>query len=328
VAKHITTDLLSGEALISAETPNPIGPDYPRVPLDTYTNSQYCSFSPIGPLQFSFKPRLVAEDNMRNLLCFLTLALCLSSSAVAQPSPAAKPVDDPDKPRAFITDSESWEYISNAGGGGGAFAAHGSGGARPQTAEIVKTFGERCPQVVTNNKIDKSDYVVVLDHEGGKSFVRHKNKVAVFNRISGDSVVSKSTLSLGGSVQDACEAINKDWSAHAKEIRAAAATASTPPEAKLMPAATDRATAGAPPQPRSTEPDLAATAQLEISSAPNGADIEIDGNYVGNTPSTVGATPGQHQISLKKSGFKPWERKLTVSSGQIKVNATLEAESK
>ena len=263
---------------------------------------------------------------MRSLLCFVTLTFYSLSGAVAQQSPAAKPADDPDKPRVFITDSESWEYISNAGGGAGAFASHGSGGARPQTAEIVKTFGERCPQVVTNNKIDKSDYVVVLDHEGGKSFVRHKNKVAVFNRMSGDSVVSKSTLSLGGSVQDACEAINKDWSAHAQEIRAAATSARTLPDAKLMPAATNRATADAP--PRSSEPDLAATARVEISSTPDGADIEIDGNYVGNTPSTVGAAAGQHQISLKKSGFKAWERRLTVSSGQIKVNATLEPESK
>jgi len=33
-------------------------------------------------------------------------------------------------------------------------------------ARISVAFGERCPQVITNNKIDKSDYVVVLDHEG------------------------------------------------------------------------------------------------------------------------------------------------------------------
>jgi hypothetical protein len=268
------------------------------------------------------------EDNMRRLLCFLTLALTSLSSAVAQQSPAGKPADDPDKPRVFITDSESWEYISNAGGGAGAFAAHGSGGARPQTAEIVKTFGERCRQVVTNNKIDKSDYVVVLDHEGGKSFVRHKNKVAVFNRISGDAVVSKSTLSLGGSVEDACKAISKDWSAHAKEIRAAASSASTAPDAKLIPATTDHAVADAAAQPSSTEPGPATTAKLEISSTPDGADIEIDGNYVGSTPSTVGAAAGRHQISLKKSGFKPWERKITISTGQIKVNAALEPESK
>jgi PEGA domain len=95
-----------------------------------------------------------------------------------------------------------------------------------------------------------------------------------------------------------------------------------------MPAATDRATVDPLAQPRPTEQGQAATAQLEISSTPDGADIEIDGNYVGSTPSTVGATAGQHQISLKKSGFEPWERKITVSTGQIKVNAALESESK
>jgi hypothetical protein len=47
------------------------------------------------------------------------------------------------------------------------------GGGRPQTAEIVKTFERRCPQVVVNNIPSNSDYVVILDHEGGKSWIRH-----------------------------------------------------------------------------------------------------------------------------------------------------------
>jgi hypothetical protein len=259
---------------------------------------------------------------MRKSLLHATLLFSLLPSAIAQQSPATSPGDNQDKPRVFITDSQSWEYVSNSGGAGGAFGSHGAGGARPQTAEIVKTFGERCPQAVTNNRMEKSDYVVVLDHEGGKSFVHHKNKVAVFNRISGDSIVSKSTLSLGGSVQDACEAITKDWSAHAKEIRAAEAAASSTPDAKVVPAAATTTGTPAPP------PIAPQQAQLQISSDPSGADIEIDGNYVGSTPSNVGATPGQHQISLKKSGFKPWERKITVSTGQVNVNASLEPEPK
>lgn len=106
-----------------------------------------------------------------------------------------------DKPRVFITDSQSWEMSGHAGGTGGTFGAETHGGARPQTAEIIKTFGERCPQVTVNNIQAKVDYIVVLDHEGGKGFLRHKNKVAVFSRQSGDAIVSKSTLSLGGSVQ-------------------------------------------------------------------------------------------------------------------------------
>ena len=66
--------------------------------------------------------------------------------------------------------------------------------------------------------------------------------------------------------------------------------------------------------------------QLQITSTPAGADIEIDGSFVGSTPSTVGAVSGQHQLTIKKSGFKTWERKITVSSGQISVNATLDAD--
>jgi hypothetical protein len=74
-------------------------------------------------------------------------------------------------------------------------------------------------------------------------------------------------------------------------------------------------------------PDQGATAELEVSSTPDGADIEIDGNFVGSTPSTVGVVAGPHQLSVKKAGFKPWERKITVSSGHVKVDATLDAQS-
>jgi hypothetical protein len=63
-------------------------------------------------------------------------------------------------------------------------------------------------------------------------------------------------------------------------------------------------------------------------STPAAADIEIDGGFVGSTPSTVGVAAGQHQISVKKSGFKPCERKITVSSGQVNVNAVLESDLK
>jgi hypothetical protein len=75
-------------------------------------------------------------------------------------------------------------------------------------------------------------------------------------------------------------------------------------------------------------PAATTQAQLQVTSTSDGADIEIDGSFVGNTPSTVGVAPGQHQLSVKKTGFKPWERKITVSSGQVNVDAVLEAEAK
>jgi hypothetical protein len=57
------------------------------------------------------------------------------------------------------------------------------------------------------------------------------------------------------------------------------------------------------------------SAKLQIESQPPGADIEVDGSFVGNTPSDVQVTDGEHTISVKKNGFKDWERKLKVSGG-------------
>jgi hypothetical protein len=62
----------------------------------------------------------------------------------------------------------------------------------------------------------------------------------------------------------------------------------------------------------------------EISSDPLGADIEIDGNFVGNTPSTVGIGAGEHTLRVSKSGYNRWERTLKSSTGQIKIAAVLE----
>jgi hypothetical protein len=242
----------------------------------------------------------------------LAVFLCIAPLLMAQ-------TPDANAARVFITDSQSWSIAGAGGGANGAYGSTVAGGARPQTAEIIKTFGQRCPQVVINNIQAKADYIVLLDHEGGKGWARHKNKVAVFTRVSGDSIVSKSTVSLGGSVQDACEAITADWAAHGKEIRAAAAP----------PPAVQPAVAPAPPVPVAVPASAPADkAQIQVTSTPDAADIEIDGSFVGNTPSTVGVAAGQHQISVKKSGFKPWERKIAVSSGQVNVNAVLEPESK
>jgi len=67
-------------------------------------------------------------------------------------------------------------------------------------------------------------------------------------------------------------------------------------------------------------------AGIEITSVPAGADVELDGNFIGNTPSSIGVSPGDHTIGVKKKGYKTWERKIKVSSGRVNVSAELEAE--
>jgi hypothetical protein len=64
-------------------------------------------------------------------------------------------------------------------------------------------------------------------------------------------------------------------------------------------------------------------ATMQVVSTPAAADIEIDGKFVGSTPSTVGVNSGEHDVVVKKNGFTLWERKITVSSGHININAEL-----
>ncbi len=216
-----------------------------------------------------------------------------------------------ENPRVFVTDSKSWEVSGGFGGSSSGFGGATSGGARPQTAEIIKTFGEKCPSATINNRYERADYVVLLDHEGGKGWIRKDNKVAVFNR-EGDSIVSKSTRSLGGSVETACQAIMKDWLSGGAERAAAAARR----EAASAPASPPAAT----PAPA----EAGSAAKVEVSSEPTGADIEVDGAFVGSTPSTLELQAGEHVISVKKSGFKTWERKVKITGGSIRLSVELE----
>jgi hypothetical protein len=65
------------------------------------------------------------------------------------------------------------------------------------------------------------------------------------------------------------------------------------------------------------------SAELNVESDPPGADIEVDGSFVGNTPSSVGVEAGQHVIKISKNGFNPWERKIKSSTGTVRVSANL-----
>jgi hypothetical protein len=73
--------------------------------------------------------------------------------------------------------------------------------------------------------------------------------------------------------------------------------------------------------------DPPAPSPVEVKSTPDGADITVDDKYVGSTPSTLKLAVGDHKIKLEKSGFKTWERTLTVSAGaSATVNPTLQKE--
>jgi len=96
-------------------------------------------------------------------------------------------------------------------------------------------------------------------------------------------------------------------------------------EAQPTPAATT-----VPPQPVA-EPSPPASvasenlATIVVKSTPDGADVTVDGKYMGSTPSTLRLAAGDHTIAIEKSGCKAWQRTMTVSYGGIvTVDATLE----
>jgi hypothetical protein len=136
-------------------------------------------------------------------IAFFCLTSLLILSVVAQESEKAKP-------RVFITDSQSWEIAGGFAASGGSASGIVRGGARPQTAEIIKTFGEKCPAVTVTMKSDNADYIILLDREGGKALYLKDSKFAVFKK-DGDSIKAGSTRTIGGAVKDACVALMKDW---------------------------------------------------------------------------------------------------------------------
>jgi len=242
---------------------------------------------------------------------FRLFAACILASSALSITAAAQDKTDPAKKvRVYVTDSDSWQMTGTSGGASSGFiSGFGSssrGGARPQTAEIIKTIGQRCPEIIVNDRPEMSDYVIRLEHEGGKGVLSHKDKVAVFVRKSGDSIFSNSTITLGGSVQSACAAIDKHWSENAAELSAPSAPPPPPVAAAVQAAVT---------------PDMA---NLTIEASVPGADIEVDGEFMGNTPSTISIAPGKHTITVKKKGYADWSRTMNVSGSAVHLNAEMD----
>jgi hypothetical protein len=239
-----------------------------------------------------------------------------------------------EKPRVFISDSNSWEtsggFVASRGSASGSF----SGGARPQTVEIIKTFGQRCQSVVVTMDKSKADYVVLFDREGGKGIVLKHDKIAVFKK-DGDALYSGSTRSVGNAVQDSCEAIERQssnkWIAPGFQTETVPKDASIPKGVEIaVPAMATRSTNSDVSIVKPTEPSSVTTTKgitARIKSTPSNAEVDIDGVYWGTTPTAdlTRLPAGTHTIVVRKIGYKAWERKIDLAGGDDRtVNAELE----
>lgn len=64
---------------------------------------------------------------------------------------------------------------------------------------------------------------------------------------------------------------------------------------------------------------------VNVSSNPAGADITVDGDFVGNSPASLKLAPGKHTITVKMSGYRDWSREITVQAGSdVQLTASLE----
>lgn len=92
------------------------------------------------------------------------------------------------------------------------------------------------------------------------------------------------------------------------------ATAPVTPATKATPAKVDDTASSA---------DITEAALLDVSSSPTEADVYVDEQLSGRTPSTLILVPGDHTVVIKKRGFVVWQRRFKLSSGHTNVDAEL-----
>ena len=73
------------------------------------------------------------------------------------------------------------------------------------------------------------------------------------------------------------------------------------------------------------DPQAIASGSVELRSTPDGAELYVDGAFVGNAPATLKLAAGQHEIRVSATGRKEWSRKITVQAGsEVHLTAALE----
>lgn len=61
---------------------------------------------------------------------------------------------------------------------------------------------------------------------------------------------------------------------------------------------------------------------VKFESNPTGADLEIDGVFYGNTPTSIPLNPGLHEIVVSLAGYETWSKKINAMEG-LTIKATL-----
>jgi hypothetical protein len=239
------------------------------------------------------------------------------------------------KVRLFITDDPLFEsyafshssagfYANAHGAGGGAhsaeFAANPNGKADPRTVELQADMQKSCPQFTVTSNMQNADYILwfrrndqhrtkmllLLGATGGLiSAVQKVNGASLF-AANGDMVYATRESTVGSTVKEICKHI--------------------PNPTPQIVATSQHIAAKAPPMQADTTPGLvapSASGVLIVNSTPGGAEIYLDADFAGNTPSTITVAPGKHVVNVRKAGFQDWVRSVNITGGAITLAAEL-----
>jgi len=62
---------------------------------------------------------------------------------------------------------------------------------------------------------------------------------------------------------------------------------------------------------------------VRVTSVPDGAEVFIDGSFVGNAPAQLKLSPGKHKVDVKAEGHEDWTREIQVLAGSdLNLKAT------
>lgn len=207
--------------------------------------------------------------------------------------------------QTYTTANEPKEATAGVSSYGGTWSYAYAGVAPPPTTDTLELKRDDKPKTVDVRAFDQSGRVVSRRSLANFSS-RDKLLEQVFADIIADAPPASSRKPFAAPLS--VYYVNCNVPDNPPEPMTTSAAATPPPAAAATP--------NKPPPPPDPE--------LDIWSTPTGADIFVDGQYVGKTPYSVVVTQGEHTINLRKKDFGIWQRKVVVLPGKRRIGGTLE----
>jgi len=260
---------------------------------------------------------------MKRLFSVLLIITMLTFAAYAQtPQANGAPVAVAPqyKPKVFVTDEPMHEgsiIVRDR-----AAAGHVESGPNPRVVEIQSDLVKVCPKVTVTNRRDLADFTLLFRRQGGT-----RSAMFAFGGLAGLALSAASKVdgaSLFSSNGDLVTA-TKQRTVEKAIVEVCAAIPEMTGPAPVQPALPAPGAAEAAPAPQPV-PQMVTAAALELTvvSDPDGADVEVDGAFVGGAPLVIPTTVGDHVVHVTKKGFKPYDRKLHIAGGSVRLVAELD----